>query len=108
MIIRPPQQGQAFPIFVVATIFGVIARRARGSWVGYGQEPADQCNVVGPVGIGEEAVVTDAMERDGTLPIAVDADFERFISARRALLDERLAATDVKAKGGLLPDVMLD
>jgi hypothetical protein len=48
------------------------------------------------------------LERDGTLPIAVDADFERFISGRRALLDERLAATDVKAKGGLLPDVMLD
>src|SRR6202521_5011116 len=48
------------------------------------------------------------LERDGTLPIAVDADFERFISARRALLDERLAATDVNAKGGLLPDVMLD
>jgi TnpA family transposase len=42
------------------------------------------------------------------LPIAVDADFERFIAARRALLNERLAATDVKAKGGLLPDVMLD
>jgi hypothetical protein len=27
---------------------------------------------------------------------------------RRALLNERLVATDVKAKGGLLPDVMLD
>src|SRR5689334_24186262 len=47
-------------------------------------------------------------ERDGTLPLAVDADFERFIAARRALLNERLAATDVKAKGGLLPDVMLE
>jgi hypothetical protein len=42
------------------------------------------------------------------LPIAVDVDFERFIAARRALLNERLAATDAKAKGGLLPDVMLD
>ena len=42
------------------------------------------------------------------MPIAVDADFERFIAARRALLDERLAAIDVKAKGGLLPDVTLD
>ena len=48
------------------------------------------------------------LERDGTLPIAVDADFERFIAARRALLNERLAATDVKAKGGLLPDVTLE
>ena len=48
------------------------------------------------------------LEQGGTLPIAVDADFERFISARRARLNERLAAIDVKAKGGLLPDVMLD
>ena len=48
------------------------------------------------------------LERGGALAIAVDADFERFIAARRALLNERLAATDVKAKGGLLPDVMLD
>src|SRR5205085_4461931 len=48
------------------------------------------------------------LEQSGTLPIAVDADFERFISARRALLNERLAANDVKAKGGLLPDVMLE
>jgi Tn3 transposase DDE domain len=48
------------------------------------------------------------LEWGGTLPIAVDADFERFSSARRALLNERLAAIDVKAKGGLLPDVMLD
>src|SRR5258705_893425 len=45
------------------------------------------------------------LEQSGTLPIAVDADFERFISARRARLNERLAAIDVKAKGGLLPDV---
>jgi hypothetical protein len=48
------------------------------------------------------------LERGGTLPIAVDADFERFIAARRALLNERLAGTDVKAKDGLLPDVTLD
>ena len=48
------------------------------------------------------------LERDGTLPIAVDADFERFIADRRALLDKQLAAIDSKAKGGLLPDVSLD
>ena len=48
------------------------------------------------------------LERRGTLPIAVDADFERFTSVRRALLNERLAAIDVKAKGGLLPDVVID
>jgi hypothetical protein len=63
---HPPAAARAsIPIFVVATIFGVITRRARGSWVGYGQEPAGQCNVVGPVGIGEEAVVTDAMKSVG-------------------------------------------
>jgi TnpA family transposase len=50
----------------------------------------------------------EELERGGSLPIAVDADFERFIAARRALLDKRLAAIDSKAKGGLLPDVMLD
>src|SRR2546430_9503337 len=55
----------SIPVFVVATIFGVIARPARRSWVGYGEEPADQCNVVGPVGIGEEAIVTDAMKSVG-------------------------------------------
>ena len=48
------------------------------------------------------------MRRDGTVPVAVEADFDRFIAAHRAVLDERLAATDAKAKGGLLPDVTLD
>ena len=48
------------------------------------------------------------LERGGALPIAVDADVERFISARSALLNERLVAIDVKARGGLLPDVMLE
>src|SRR6516165_6124168 len=63
---HPPAAARAsIPVFVVATIFGVIAGPARRSWVGYGEEPADQCNVVGPVGIGEEAVVTDAMKSVG-------------------------------------------
>jgi TnpA family transposase len=48
------------------------------------------------------------LEGSGTLPIAVDPDFDRFIADRRALLDERLAAINIKAKGGLLPDVTLD
>ena len=52
--------------------------------------------------------VLKELERGGTLPLAVDADFERFIADRRALLDKRLAAIDSKAKGGLLPDVTLD
>ena len=42
------------------------------------------------------------------MPVAVDADFERFIAARRALLDERLAAVDLKANRGLLPEVTLE
>jgi hypothetical protein len=46
--------------------------------------------------------------QNGTLPVAVDPDFERFIAGRRALLDARLAAVDTKAKGGLLPDVSLE
>src|SRR5260370_7275341 len=48
------------------------------------------------------------LQQSGTLPIAVDADFERFIAGGRALVDERLAAVELKAKGGLLPDVTLD
>jgi hypothetical protein len=46
--------------------------------------------------------------QSGTLPGAVDPDFERFIAGRRALLDVHLAAVDAKAKGGLLPDVSLE
>src|SRR5215472_14089198 len=61
----PAAAGASIPVFVVATIFGVITRRARRSWLGYGEEPAGQCNVVGPAGIGEEAVVTDAMKSVG-------------------------------------------
>jgi TnpA family transposase len=46
--------------------------------------------------------------QSGTLPVAVDPDFERFIAGRRALLDARLAAIDAKARGGLLPNVSLE
>ena len=46
------------PLAVFATVFGVVALPARRDCVGYAEEPAGQCNVVGPVGIGEEAVVT--------------------------------------------------
>src|SRR5499425_312870 len=63
---HPPAAARAsIPVFIVPTIFGAIARLARRSWVGDGEEPAGQCNVVGPVGIGEEAVVTDAMKSIG-------------------------------------------
>ncbi len=40
------------------------------------------------------------MEADGTLPVAVDPDFDRFIAARHDLLAARLAAVDGKARGG--------
>ena len=44
------------PVFVFVTIFGVVALPARRGWVGHPEESAGQGNVVGPVGIGEEAV----------------------------------------------------
>src|SRR5271166_4431601 len=56
--------------------------------------------------ISKEAL-KDLQQAD-TLPVAVDADFDRFIESRRALLDERLAAINARAKGGLLPDVTID
>ena len=60
----------------------------------------------------EERLISHETQREllqsGTLPIAVDPDFERFIAGRGALINERLAAIDAKAKGGLIPDVTLD
>ena len=49
-----------------------------------------------------------SLQKVGALPIAVEADFERFIAGRREVLDARLAAIDVRAKDGLLPDVTID
>ena len=48
------------------------------------------------------------LQQAGTLPIAVEPDFEQFIVGRRTLLDARLAAVDARAKDGLLPDVSID
>ena len=45
------------------------------------------------------------MRQAGSLPVAVDADFENFLTGRRKLLDERLAAIDVRAKSGV-PNVI--
>ena len=53
------------PLFVFVTTVRAIAVSARGSWVWYAEELTGQCDVVGPVGIGEEAVVTDAVEPVG-------------------------------------------
>jgi TnpA family transposase len=43
----------------------------------------------------------------GTLPIAVEPDFDKFIESRRALLDKRMAAVDARARDGLLPGVTI-
>jgi Domain of unknown function (DUF4158) len=48
------------------------------------------------------------LQRSGTLPVAIEADFDSFIEARRALLNERLTATETRAKGDLLPGVTID
>ena len=52
-------------------------------------------------------VFTD-MKAAGTLPVAVDPDFDRFIADRRDLLNQRLAEVDERARGGLLPDVTIN
>jgi TnpA family transposase len=59
----------------------------------------------------EERLISAETLRDlqqaGTLPVAVEADFEQFIASRRALLDERLAAIDARATDGKLTDVTI-
>jgi hypothetical protein len=67
------------------------------------------CLPAGPrPGIPVPSDVERELLQSGTLPIAVDPDFEHFIAGRRALLDERLAAIDAKARGGWLPDVTFE
>ena len=48
------------------------------------------------------------MQVDTGIPVAVETDFEKFITHRRTQLDERMAAIDASAKDGLLPDVTLE
>ena len=45
------------------------------------------------------------LQQAGTLPIAVEHDFEQFIASRQARLDERLKAVNAQATAGRLPDV---
>jgi len=47
------------------TTIGAAALAARRRRVGYAEQPAGQCDVVGPVGVGEETVVSDAVETVG-------------------------------------------
>ena len=43
----------------------------------------------------------------GTLPVAVEHDFDQFIAGRQALLNERLKAVDAQAAAGRLPEVTI-
>ncbi len=47
------------------------------------------------------------LQENGTLPVAVEPDFDQFIAARRSLLDERLTAVDARARDGLLSNVTI-
>src|SRR5215472_18423092 len=67
----PAAAGTSIPLVVFVTIFGAIALTARRRRVGYDEKLAGQCDIAGPIGIGEEAVVTDAME-----PVGQDVDQE--------------------------------
>jgi hypothetical protein len=51
MIMRPPQQGQGF--------------RASSAGVGHAKELAGQCDAAGPIAVGQEAIVTDAVKPVG-------------------------------------------
>ena len=49
------------PLAVLVRIFDAGAVSARRRRVGCAEEPAGQCNIGGAVGVGEEAIVTDAV-----------------------------------------------
>ena len=49
----------------------------------------------------------EQLRQDGNLPVAIEADFDKFIEARRINLHERLTAVDARAAEGKLPDVTL-
>jgi TnpA family transposase len=55
--------------------------------------------------ISKEAL--EALQKAGTLPVAVEPDFERFIAGRRTLLDERLLAVEARAAASCLPGVTI-
>ena len=47
------------------------------------------------------------LQRAGTLPVAADPDFDQFIAARQALLEERLKVVDAHAAAGKLAQVTI-
>ncbi|MGD0107033.1 MAG: Tn3 family transposase [Rhodopila sp.] len=48
------------------------------------------------------------LQSAGTVPVAVEADFDKFIEGRRELLDKRLTQVNSRAKDGLLPGVTIE
>src|ERR1700739_681046 len=66
MSLPPPAAARtSIPVLVYATIFGGVGLPARRGRVGYAEEAAGQCNNVRPGGIGEKAVVSDAVKAVG-------------------------------------------
>src|SRR6516162_2683695 len=61
----PAAARTSVPLVVFVTMFGGGALAARRGWVGYAEKPAGECDIPGPIGIGEETVVTDAVEPVG-------------------------------------------
>ena len=47
------------------------------------------------------------LQQAGTLPVAADPDFDQFIAARQALLEERLKVVDAHAAAGKLAQVTI-
>ena len=47
------------------------------------------------------------LQQAGTLPIAVEADFEAFIAGRSAKLDERLTAVDARARATVFTHLVI-
>src|SRR6516165_2491038 len=50
----PAAARTSVPLVVFVTSFGIVALAARRGWVGYAEKPAGQCDIAGPIGIGEE------------------------------------------------------
>src|SRR5437870_7475145 len=61
----PAAAGTSAPLFAFVTTIGAAALAARRGWLGYAEELAGHCDIGGAVGIGEEAVMTDAVEPVG-------------------------------------------
>ena len=53
------------PLFVCVPASGAIALAARRGWVGHAKELAGQCDAGGPIAVGQEAIVTDAVKPVG-------------------------------------------